>query len=53
MSNEELQKRLAYVTAMLLKTVTGQELDLNEIQSLDNIAGELGFQNLDEKEFRW
>lgn len=52
MSDEE-KKQLAYIAGMLLKIATGQFCDQNEMNSLANIASELGFYDLDEKEFRW
>lgn len=47
------RKMLAYLARMLWKISIGQSLDHNEDQSLDNIADELGFGEIDEKEFRW
>lgn len=47
------RKMLAYLARMLWKISIGQNLDHNEDQSLDNIADELGFNEIDEKEFRW
>lgn len=51
--NDEERKQMAYLAGMLWKIGTGQALDDNELQSLDNIASSLGFQYLDEREFRW
>ena len=51
--NDEERKQMAYLAGMLWKIGTGQTLDGNELQSLDNIASDLGFQDLDEREFRW
>ena len=50
---EKEQKQLAYVTHMLWKLATGLDVDFNERQSLDNIADELGFQEIDENYFRY
>lgn len=51
---DEVRKYLAYIAGMLYKvSVCNESLNDNEIQSLDNIVSELGFYNLDEKEFRW
>jgi hypothetical protein len=50
---EDERKQLAFISGMLLKVLTGQQVSENEIQSLDNITSDLGFWNLDEKEFRW
>lgn len=52
MSDEE-RKQFAYLVGMVLKLARRENLDLNEYQSLDNIASELGFWNLPEKEFRY
>ena len=49
----EERKMMAYLAAVLLKISTGQELNDNEIQSLDNIASELGAYSLKEDEFRY
>lgn len=50
---EKEQKQLAYVAHMLWKLATGLDVDFNERQSLDNIADELGFQEIDENYFRY
>ena len=50
---ERERKMMAFMAGMLWKLATDQELDLNETQQLDNIMCELGFQALDEKEFRY
>lgn len=47
------RKQLAYVAYMLWKLATGLEVDFNERQSLDNIASNLGIQEIDEKFFRY
>lgn len=52
MSNEE-RKQMAYIVGMLLKMASGSNLTPNEIQSLENIANDLGFFNINENEFRW
>lgn len=52
MTDEE-RKQMAFLAGMLWKMSTGLDLDDNELQSLDNIASELGFHELDEREFRW
>lgn len=51
--SEEERKQMAFLAGTLWKLGTGQALDDNEIQSLDNIASELGYFQLEEKEFRW
>lgn len=51
--DEESKKILAYITGLLLKVVTEQELTDNEIQSLENIASDLGCRDIPEKYFRW
>lgn len=51
--DEESKKILAYVTGLLLKVVTEQELTDNELQSLENIASDLGCWDIPEKYFRW
>lgn len=50
---EHNQKMMAFLAGILLKVATDQEVTENEIQSLENIAGELGFDSLDESEFRY
>lgn len=52
MSDEE-RKQFAYLVGMVLKLARGETLDLNEYQSLDNIASDLGFWDISEKEFRY
>ena len=49
----KVRKFLAYVTGLLLKVVTEQELTDNEIQNLENIASDLGCWDIPEKHFRW
>jgi len=44
---------LAYLVRILWKISIGQSLDSNEYQSLEDIADELGSNEIDEKEFRW
>jgi len=51
--SEEERMMLAFVAAMLVKVESGLSLTCNEIQSLDNIADELGYNEIDEKHFRW
>ena len=51
-TNEE-KKQFAYVVGMLIKVSQGISLTGNEIQSLENIADDLGFHKLPENEFRW
>ena len=51
--NEEERKQLAYVAMMVLKVSRGESLSLNESQSLQNIVDDLGFDEIDEKYFRW
>lgn len=51
--DEESKKILAYITGLLLKVATGQELTDNEVQSLENIADDLGSWNIPEKYFRY
>lgn len=51
--SEQERKQMAFLAGMLLKLAHGGSLDLNERQQLDNIASELGFNELDEKEFRY
>lgn len=53
MMSEQERKQMAFLAGMLLKLAHGESLDLNECQQLDNIASELGFNDLDEKEFRY
>lgn len=52
MSDEE-KKQFAYLVGMVLKLASGKTLDFNEMQSLDNIASDLGFWDIPEKEFRY
>lgn len=52
MTDEE-RKQFAYIAGMLLKVVHGDELTLNEIQSLENIASDLRFWDIPEKHFRY
>lgn len=52
MTGEE-KKQFAYVVGMLIKVSQGISLTGNEIQSLENIADDLGFRDLLEDEFRW
>ena len=52
MTDEE-KKQFAYVVGMLIKISQGSSLTGNEIQSLENIAEDLGFHKLSENEFRW
>ena len=52
--NERLRKQVAFLAGMLQKAVVhGDHLDENEAQQLDNLCGELGFYELDEREFRY
>lgn len=50
---EDIEKMLGFVTAMLIKISTGVELDFDDIQRLDNIATDLGYYKLDNREFRY
>lgn len=50
---ERERKMMAFMAGMLWKIANDQWLNLNELQQLDNIMCELGFQDLDEKEFRY
>ena len=51
--NEDETKILAFLVGVLIKVVCNQEVDSNEVQQLENIAGDLGTYSLDEKEFRY
>lgn len=51
--NEEERKMLAYLAMIVSKLASGQELSNNEMQSIDNIASELGAYSLPEDEFRY
>ena len=51
--DEESKKILAYIAGLLYKVVTGQELTDNEVQSLENIASDLGCWDIQEKYFRY
>lgn len=51
--NEDERKMMAYLAMILSKVATGQQLNDNEAQSLDNIASELGAYSLAEDEFRY
>ena len=51
--NEEERKMLAYIAGMLLKISSGEILDSNELQSLENIRDYLGFYHIEEDYFRW
>lgn len=51
--NKDETKILAFLVGVLIKVVCGQEVDQNEVQSLENIAGDLGTYFLDEREFRY
>jgi len=51
--HETERRQMAFLAGTLWKLATGQDLDDNEIQSLDNIASELGYSQLEEREFRW
>lgn len=53
MMDERERKQMGFLAGMLLKLSHGESLDLNECQQLDNIASELGFNELDENEFRY
>ena len=46
-------KMLAFVALVLLKVVTNQEVTPNEIQQLENVADELGANELATDEFRY
>ena len=51
--DEESKKILAYVTGLLLKVVTEQELTDKEKQRLENIASALGCLENPDKYLRW
>lgn len=51
--SEDERKMMAYLAMILSKVATGQQLNDNETQSLDNIASELGAYTLSEDEFRY
>lgn len=51
--DENKTKMLAFMLGVLLKVVNGDEVTGNEVQSLENIAEDLGTYTLDEKEFRY
>ena len=51
--SEEERRQMSFLARTLWKLATGQTLDDNELQSLDNIASELGYFQLEENEFRW
>lgn len=53
MMDELERKQMAFLAGMLLRLAHGEWLNHNEIQQLDNIASDLGFNELDEKEFRY
>lgn len=44
---------IAFIAGILLKVITGEDVNENEIQSLENIVGEMGFYDLDKNEFRY
>ena len=51
---ERERKMMAFIVEMLLKMCWNNPVvSANEIQQLDNIANELGFDDLDENEFRY
>ena len=47
------RRKMAFLAGMMHKLACGQCLTDNEIQQLDNIASELGFDDLAEDEFRY
>lgn len=49
--SEKERKQMAYIAEMLWKIGAGLYLDGNELQSLDDIVSDLGFQFLSENEF--
>lgn len=51
--SEEERKQLAYIVGMLLKIARGEELDGNELQSLENMRDDLGFYEIEEDYFRF
>lgn len=51
--DENKTKMLAFMLGVLLKVVNGDEVTGNEVQSMENIAEDLGTYTLDEKEFRY
>ena len=53
MMDERERKQMAFLAGMLLRLAHDVWLNDNELQQLDNIASELGFNDLDEKEFRY
>ena len=53
MMDERERKQMAFLAGMLLRLAHDEWLNDNELQQLDNIASDLGFNDLDEKEFRY
>lgn len=51
--DERERKMMAFLAGMVWKLANDQWLNMNEVQQLDNIMSELGYQDLDEKEFRY
>ena len=47
------RKMMAFLAGMVCKLDNDQWFNMNEVQQLDNIMSELGYQDLDEKEFRY
>ena len=53
MMYERERKQMSFLASMLLRLAHDEWLNENEMHQLDNIASELGFHVLDEKEFRY
>lgn len=51
--DERERKMMAFLAGMVWKLANDQWLNMNEVQQLDNIMSELGYQDLDEKESRY
>lgn len=49
----ELVKVIGFLAGTLHRLATGEQLDSNEIQQLQNIADDFGYYELDPTEFRW
>lgn len=51
--DERERKMIAFLAGMVWRLANGEYPNFNEMRQLDNIMSELGYQDLDENEFRY
>lgn len=51
--NEQDRKMMAFLAGTLSNLINGFPIDDNDRQQLENIVSELGYYDLDEREFRY